>query len=164
VPQPYSYDAGSDLDPALLEGVEHLERGDMAGAAILFEKVLKGVNTLDRHYARYLSYYGAALALSGDARGLEHCRAAAQAERRDGDVLYHLARAELRFRNRGRAIAAIEAGLKAEGKHERLTSLRASMGVRRLPVLSFLSRDNVLNRILGRLTYRKRRRKPLKGR
>jgi tetratricopeptide (TPR) repeat protein len=165
VPQQFTYDtSSSELDPAFLEAVERFERGDMEAAARLLEKALKGVNKLDRHYGKYLSYYGAALALSGDPRGLEHCRAAAQAERNDGDILYHLARAEVRFRNRRRAIAAIEAGLKVEGSHERLTSLRASLGVRRLPVLSFLSRDNVLNKILGKLTYRGPRGKRPKSR
>jgi hypothetical protein len=164
VPQPLSYETESGLDPAFLEGVERFEAGDVAGAAPVFEQVVQGAKTLDRHYAKYLSYYGAALALSGDARGLAHCRTAAQADSKDADILYHLARAELRFGHRRQAILAIEAGLKAEGAHERLTRLRSTIGMRRLPVLSFLGRDNVLNRILGKLTCRKRRAVQFKGR
>jgi tetratricopeptide (TPR) repeat protein len=160
MPQPMSDDTEPKLDPAFVEGVKHFDRGDTEEAAALFGKALRGSSESHRHYSKYLSYYGAALSLNGDAQGLVYCRAAAKKEAQDCDIFYNLARAEIRFQKRAGAVAAIDAGLDADGDHGRLIKLRNAMGVRRPPAISFLSRDHLLNRILGRLTYKKPQAKP----
>jgi len=55
-------------------------------------------------------------------------------------------------------VRAIQRGLEAAPEDPRLLAARDAIGMRRPPVLPFLSRDNPLNRVLGRLRHRWSRR------
>ena len=65
----------------------------------------------------------------------------------------NLARTQLLANDRRGAVSAIQGGLKIDPHQEDLLELQRQIGVRREPVLSFLSRDNLINRILGRLRH-----------
>jgi tetratricopeptide (TPR) repeat protein len=160
--QPLSYDSLSAVSQDFLEGMEHFEKQDLQSAARLFERAWTKANRMDRHYNKYLSYYGLALVLADERWGIDHCRRAAEQERDDADIFYNLARAELRLRHRKGAVEAIERGLRIERRHRPLLGLRQAIGVRRPPFFSFLSRDHFLNRVIGKLTYRKPKRQRLR--
>ena len=108
----------------------------------------------DRNSQLYASYYGLALIRCGDISGLNFCRHAASAERKNATVFLNLTRAELSFSHRRRACNAVNAGLALEPWQAELLEIRKVMGVRRPPLLSFLKRENLLNKWLGMITYR----------
>jgi tetratricopeptide (TPR) repeat protein len=54
---------------------------------------------------------------------------------------------------RKEAVEAVRKGLQVDSTHEELRSMLTELGVRRKPVLSFLSRDHPLNRMLGRMRH-----------
>ena len=101
----------------------------------------------------YMSYQGLCQVLSGDISGLNLCRHAASMEVLQPAVFLNLAVAELQLRHRKRACSAIRLGLGLDPKHAGLLKLRNRIGVRRTPCLLFLSRNNLLNKWLGRATY-----------
>ncbi len=103
----------------------------------------------------YMSYQGLCQVLSGDISGLNLCRYAASMETLQSEVFRNLAIAELKLRHRKRACSAIRLGLGLDPKHAGLLKLRTSIGVRRTPCLLFLSRNNLLNKWLGRITHQR---------
>lgn len=109
----------------------------------------------DVHMHLYMSYQGLCQVLSGDISGLNLCRYAASMETLQATVLQNLAIAELKLRHRKRACSAIRLGLRLDSKHAGLIKLRTRIGVRRKPYLQFLSRDNLLNKWLGRITHQR---------
>jgi hypothetical protein len=103
----------------------------------------------------YRSYQGLSLVYSGDISGLNLCRHTAAKEKIKADVFRNLALAELHFSHRKRAWTAVRLGLRLNPAHAGLLELRRDMGVRRTPCVPFLSRDNLLNKLFGKATYRR---------
>ena len=81
------------------------------------------------------------------------CEAAISREFYNGEHYANLAEVWLAGRSRRHAIEALGRGLAVDPVSSRLANLRRELGVRRGPVLSFLSRDNPLNVFLGRLRH-----------
>ena len=102
----------------------------------------------------YRSCHGLSLVYCGDVSGLNLCRHAAGVETVNAEVFLNLALAELKFQHRKRACQAVSRGLSLDPRHKKLLRLRNKMGMRRQPCLPFLKRDNVLNKWLGKATYR----------
>jgi len=102
-----------------------------------------------------LSYlgYGVAARRRRVREGRDLCRRAAASDFYQPEVLYNLARVEVLAKNRREAVKALETGLQLDPQHRGLNRLKKEIGVRRLPVLGFLSRDNPLNRFLGRIRH-----------
>ncbi len=136
------------------EGYRFFKVGNYDVAIEFFSEVCGSVGRDDEHNNRYQSWLGLAQALKGDEGGLVLCRLAAKNERWDGDVLLNLAQAEEAFGNRTKALRAIERGLELSKKHEGLLELLSKLDRRRKPAIPFLSRDNFLNRMIGRYTFR----------
>jgi len=138
-------------------GLEYFRRQDWRDAVGWFRQAETKAGKRDPRRNRYTAYHGLALVLMGDLSGLNLCRRAASDERQDAEVFACQARAEVQLNHRRRAWQAVSRGLELEPAHPDLRRLRALMGVRRSPLLPFLSRDHLFNRILGRLTYRRSR-------
>ena len=146
-----------EAEQEFLAGARHMREGDWDVALNHFSLAVRIAGHRDPMANTYLSYEGLALIHLNERRGLLLCRRAAAREMARGDVFRNLARAELRFGNRKRACEVIKRGLAVDARHAGLRELRRRMGVRRAPAIAFLSRDNFLNRCIGRLTYRPRR-------
>jgi len=102
----------------------------------------------------YAAYYGICLIRLGNRdEGFNKCLVAAGAEFKNPEVYLCLARAALILNRRKMAIKAISQGLVIDSTHAKLKFLRSSIGERRDPLFGFLSRENLLNKILGRITY-----------
>ena len=144
------------LHPDFVEGQASFRRGDLKGALQCFRSAHLATAETHVHAQLYLSFLGLTQVLLNDAAGLNLCRRAAAQETRHGDVFENLARAELQLGHRRQAFHAVRCGLRMDRGNRALESLRREMGVRRRPMLGFLDRDNPLNRILGKLTYRVR--------
>ena len=101
------------------------------------------------------SYYGLTLVCLGTCDdGVAVCRDAADRELNDPQVFLNLARAAQRCGNRRLALEAISLGKVVDPANPTLRRLRLALGVRRRPVLRFLSRNNVLNVVLGKMRQR----------
>jgi len=149
----YISDPYAGLTGDFMQGMARFQNGEYATALKFFEKAEEFPGTDDNKFTCQ-SFIGLTRIILGDPEGIKQCRTAAHFEHYDADVYYNLAVAELKVRDRRRAVDAIRAGLVIERDHRGLNKLRRKIGQRRAPVLRFLSRDHALNKMLGRLTYR----------
>ncbi|MFA7388558.1 MAG: hypothetical protein WCZ87_12975 [Thiohalobacteraceae bacterium] len=147
---------GTQLHGDFLHGQRAFERGDLAAALAGFKSAHQLTAAHEPHAALYMSFLGLVQVLMRDVSGLNLCRRAAHEETHRGDVFENLVRAELELGHRRQAWDALRRGLKLDKQHAGLRALRVEMGARRHPALSFLDRDNLLNRMIGRFTYRPR--------
>lgn len=97
--------------------------------------------------------YGIALVEQRVHEGVKLCRHAIKVEFYQPDNYLNLARTLLLANDRRAAVDAVQRGLKIDPHHPQLVDLGRELGVRRAPVLPFLSRNNPLNRILGSLRH-----------
>jgi predicted Zn-dependent protease len=109
---------------------------------------------------RYMSWYGVTLVLveKNWNLGVVLCEQALRQSGPDPDLLLNQARVHLALNQRERAVRAILRGLVLWPDDPRLAAARDAIGTRRPPVIAFLSRNNPLNRLLGRIRYRWSRR------
>ena len=136
-----------------LLGQQHYKQGDLTTALGCFKAAYQSVDFMHAHARAYMSYLGITQVLLNDVSGLNLCRQAAQEELHAAEIFENLVRAELKLGHRKRACDALRRGLRVDKGHPGLRALRDAMGVRRGPCLSFLDRDNPLNRLLGKMTY-----------
>jgi tetratricopeptide (TPR) repeat protein len=104
----------------------------------------------------FYSYLGYGIALREQRldEGLKLCKHAIKIEFYHPENYWNLARLCLLARDRKGAVKAVRDGLKIDPHSPELLDLYKEMGMRRSPVLSFLSRDNPLNRMLGSLRHK----------
>ena len=145
------------LHPDFVQGQRYFRQGDLNSALACFKSAHQSTATAHVYAHLYMSYLGLTQVMLNDVSGLNLCRRAAQEEAHRGEVFENLVRAELKLGHRKQACDALRRGQRLDKGNAGLRALREEMGMRRSPCLSFLDRDNPLNRILGRLTYRSRR-------
>ncbi len=94
-------------------------------------------------------------------KGLRLCQHAIKLEFYQPECYVNLARtALLDDRYRSKAANAVLDGLEIDPEHPELLELRQQLGARRPPIVSFLSRRNLLNQILGWFRHQFRRKPP----
>jgi hypothetical protein len=150
-----SHPCFTTLDRALVayRKGRHREALALADAAWKLTKQVPGAPT---HAAVVGSWLGFLMA-TVDSRlrdGLKLCREAADVVFWEPRVFDHLARLEIQAGSRQRALAAVRRGLKLSPDDRDLQSVRRWLGVRRRPPIRFLHRDNPLNRLFGKLSYK----------
>jgi len=97
--------------------------------------------------------YGIALRQRRIREGLRLCEHAVKLEFYHPENYLNLARTYLLADNRRKAYESVTKGLQMDRGHKGLRQLLKRMGARRKPVIPFLSRDNPVNRILGRIRH-----------
>jgi tetratricopeptide (TPR) repeat protein len=137
----------------LAQGLAAIEEDDYLRALVLLGELYAQPSS-DRP-ASGLSYYGLCLALveKETDRGVELCREALAANETDPAHHANLARILLAANRRREALEALEVGLSHAPDDAVLVSLRRAMGVRSRPPVPFLSRNNPLNRAIGRARH-----------
>ena len=143
------------LDADYVQGWKYVTRNDWAAALSCFDSVLQRNDPFHPYHTLYSSAHGLASVMNGKPCGLNQCRQAVIDEPKRADLYANLARAHLQLRQRKKAVDAIFKGLRVQPNHADLLSLKSEMGCRRRPMFPFLSRDNPLNRFIGRRTYRR---------
>ena len=145
-------DAGATAQPAFEEGRAAFAARDLAAAHQAFERA----HRKDPREPRFMSWYGVTLVLveKNSVLGVELCDQALRLVGPDPELLLNLARVHLALNQRERAVKAVLRGLELFPGDARLVAARDGIGIRRPPVISFLSRNNPLNRVLGRLRHR----------
>ena len=134
------------------EGVDLLKNG-YAQAAL---GPLRRAFECEKRNPYYLSFLGLSIGRAERKwdQACELCEIAVQLKRSESQFHLNLAEVyQLAGRN-SKAIDTLDAALELFGNDERLKRARSRIEKRRTPVLSFLNRDNVLNRKLGKLRHR----------
>ena len=110
---------------------------------------------LDRNNPYYMSYLGVVLARSerkwGEAERL--CDSAVRMKRNQAQLYLNFAEVYSTAGRPDEALEVLEAGLKYARRDIRLTIAKNKLTPRRMPVLTFLSRQHPVNRQLGRLRH-----------
>jgi len=136
------------------DGRALLEKNDAAGAHLLFERAyLLNLNDL-----RCMSHYGLTLVMvEGDRqRGIRFCEEATRRDPRSSELLINLARALVQTRNKEQAVRALAKAQELKPDDPAVREAFETLGLRRPPIIGWLSRDFFLNRWLGRLSWRLR--------
>ena len=142
----------SQYHPSFIEGFQHFNEEEYADALSLFLTAFNSDDLVNRN--KYLSYCGRTLFHLQDKKlGMEKCLKAADEEKSHTDVFYNLAYVASHSNHRELAIKAIAQGRAIDPYDTQLIHLRRALGLRRKPVLSFLSRENMLNILLGKILY-----------
>ena len=144
----------SEVNRIFATGLQNFEERNYQEALSFFSKATDSAEAFDPHRHRYLSYMGVCEVMLGNISGLERCRQAALEETKFADVFCNLAIAEFNHFSRRRALAAIHKGMRVDPKSDALPTLLNQIDTRRRPTIPFLSRDNSVNRILGRVSYK----------
>ena len=138
---------------AALHGVDLCRSGEWKKGLSVLNEAAQGELQDRRVRALTYSYLGYGLARFRKQRmqGLKLCREAARLELCEPEVLLNLVRTQLMVEDRGGAVRAVKRGLGLHPDHPVLVHYRRQLGIRRRPVMPFLHRSNLLNRMLGRL-------------
>ncbi len=106
---------------------------------------------------RYRSYYGLCLSSTkGKMKdALKLCRKATKDEFYNYEVWLNLGKVEKQAGNSLKAHKALVRALHLSPRKAEVREELKSLGLRREPLFSFLGRSNVVNRLLGRITYRR---------
>ncbi|MCM0081656.1 hypothetical protein L4X63_08660 [Geomonas sp. Red32] len=142
--------ATSDSDKLLQRALEALAAGETTSALAFLERGLKGEEN-----PSWLSYLGYCIAKErGQVRkGAAFCAQSVQAEPGNPVHYLNLAKVHLIAGDKIEALTVLRQGMGAGGNPE-ILSLLERLGNRKPPVISFLSRDHVLNKYLGKLLFR----------
>jgi tetratricopeptide (TPR) repeat protein len=144
-------------EESFFKGIGALQQGRGIEALALFEAavVIEQRQRVDRPQARYLSYYGLCLGLEAKRLpdGIRFCRDAIDLEFYNADLCWNLGRLLMAAGERGEAFLIFQKGLRLHPGHTGILRELHRMGKRRRPSLRFLARSNLVNVLLGRLTY-----------
>ena len=140
------------VEELLAKGDEAWERGDRAAAHESF----RAAQQLDGNDPRVLTRLGLSLTLVArdEYKGVAFCEEALRRGGEDPDVLFRLAQVYEATLQKERAVRAVRRGLLLDDTHEGLISMIHRLGVRRPPVISWLSRSHPVNKSLGMLRHR----------
>jgi Flp pilus assembly protein TadD len=134
------------------DGIEFLRKGQPAKAAECFRHATER----KQQNPYYISFLGLSLARAQGqwAAAVELCKTAINLKRNDAQLYLNLAEAYVSAGRRDIAVETLNTASRHCGPDKRIVRMRGRLGKRRPPILSFLPRDNFLNRGLGMLRHR----------
>lgn len=83
--------------------------------------------------------------------GVLYCQRAINDEAYEAQFYYYLGLVYLKAPNKKKALNSFYNGLKVNPSHTRIKKQLHEMGIRKMPLLSFLPRDHFLNKFFGQL-------------
>jgi len=137
----------------LLDQGYQLLKGGYPNLAIeLFEKILEDGERLPI----CLSLLGLAIMRSGGdkKRAIDLCKEAVKIDMTQAQFYKNLAEVCQRAGSKSWAVKAVQMGLKADRNNKVLQSEMKKFGQRKSPPISFLSRSNFLNKLIGNILSR----------
>ena len=149
----------TELNQAALQGIEACKKGQWKEGLAVLGKVAEADRQGAELNGQFYSYlgYGIARYERRVKEGLALCQHSIKLQFYEPENYLNLARVHLLARNRRKAVEALNRALKLNASNPGALALAREIGWRRRPVIPFLSRSNFLNRLLGRLSYRLRR-------
>jgi len=142
-----------DIPYRLKEGITFAERGYLERAFPIFSGYLEAYPDS----ALALSYTGMIRTVKdGEVQqGLQMCQEAVQRDPKEALVHLNLSRVHFHMGDRFQAVRALQKGLKIRSPYrECLMGFQVTMGRRRNPPISFLPRNNPINELLGKITWK----------
>jgi hypothetical protein len=146
----------SDPSEALRAGIRACRDGRWRDGLNLLTPLAQQEERHGRLPGLFYSYLGHAIARceGRKAVGMELCRHAVSIEPFRPENHLNLGYVNLLVGNRRGAVRALRRGLALDPDHSGLLELQRTLGVRRRPVLPFLSRSHPLNVTLGKVSAR----------
>jgi tetratricopeptide (TPR) repeat protein len=143
------------MTDAMRDAIERCRRGGWREGLPALARIAEQETRPGALPALVYSYlgYGIALRQQRLSEGLKLCQHAVKMEFYQAENYLNLARTLVLGGHRRAAVRALADGLKVEPDNEQLLELQHEMGLRKRPVLSFLSRSNPINSLLGRLRH-----------
>lgn len=138
----------------IVKGVQMVDEGklDLALRHFTSLQARHGQNPI---FASFLGMLGA-LRDNQPFQGLEVCKKAVAQDPDEPLCYLNLARIYMAMNDRYHAVKAIHKGLRSRNKsRDHLYAFYKSIGIRRQPPIKFLHRDNPVNKVLGKLTFKK---------
>jgi hypothetical protein len=151
--------ARSHLFHVLQRGIDLCRRGDWDGGLYYLGQVAEAGERSGPLPGLFYSYlgYGIARCQRRLEEGLKLCQHSIKVEFYQPENYLNLARTCLLAKDLPAAVRALRGGLRVDPQHLELLALYRELGMRRLPVLPFLARSNLLNRLLGGVRHAVRR-------
>lgn len=148
------------LNDTFLLGCAYLKEANYPEALLYFRRLLAAYEEDSSSVVppELLSYFGLALAL-GENRikeAVTYCTAAIKKEFYRSEFYINLSRVYLSANRRSSAVDVLYKGLKIDNQDPGILAELRRLGIRRKPVLAFLTRGHVLNKYLGMITSRLR--------
>ncbi|VAW91036.1 hypothetical protein MNBD_GAMMA23-2574 [hydrothermal vent metagenome] len=139
-------------DDAFFQATQLYIRKEYGSAIPYFLHAIRSEGNNSFHSNEYMAFYGLCLIRLGNCdEGFNKCVVASEKELTNPEVFVYLAKAAIIMLRRKIALRAISQGLAIKPAHLELKLLRKGMGIRSKPLLGFLSRDNILNILFGKL-------------
>lgn len=145
--------ADQDFEEVVRRGIECCRRDDWDRGLYYLGQVAQADHRSTALPGLFYSYlgYGIARCQRRVQEGLKLCRHSIKVQFYETENYLNLARTCLLANERTEAIYAVLDGLKVDPQSLELQALHRELGIRRRPVLGFLSRRNPLNLLLGRV-------------
>lgn len=136
-------------------GLKLCRDGDWNKGLAVLAAVLDQRTPLDQVPGVVYSYlgYGVARYQNKLREGLKLCEHSLKIQYYEAENHWNLARVQALAGERQLAHQTIERGLKLDPEHAGLLATQKELGVRKKPIVWFLSRDNPINVLLGRLRH-----------
>jgi len=135
-----------EMNDTLDRGINLAQKGVYDEALSIFEEDLRFTEN-----PTAMSYY--ALCLVEEEKKYEQaislCLMAVEREFYNPDIYLNLGKVYMKNGQKAVAIKAFRKGLQIDGTHSGLLKEVREMGVRRKPIITFLPRKNLVNRVLG---------------
>lgn len=96
-----------------------------------------------------VSHFAVATVMTDCDKAIEICKESVKAEDHNPEIYMNLGRLYAMANRKDLAFKALEQGLKISPKHQGIMGLFNVLGQRKKPVLPFLSRTNIINKMLG---------------
>ena len=140
-----------EVDRIIDEGRALLESDPRAAHEIFHKAWRRNLND-----ARVLSNYGLTLVLvEGDRqRGIRFCEEALRRGLQTTETLVNLARALVVTRNKEQAVRALRKAMELAPDDPRVTAEFVALGLRRPPPIPWLPRNFIVNKWIGKLTWK----------
>jgi Flp pilus assembly protein TadD len=134
------------------QGMRKLRDGDSDNALVHFRIAAE----LEKHNPYYMSFLGVSLARAERewTPALQLCQMALSIKRNEPQLYLNLAEVYKSAGRREEALTILDRAAVSLGRDARVLRARKRLGRRRSPVLTFLNRQNILNRQLGILRHR----------
>lgn len=141
---------------AIEQGVALCRTGNWDEGLVCLNHILQTSKPGTEFPGMFYSYLGYGIARKENriAEGLKLCQKAVALEFYEPCHFLNLARVHLLAGNRRAVARVLGEGLRLDPNHVGLQKLQKIFGIRKRPVIPFLSRDNFINRLLGSVRHK----------
>ena len=142
-----------EISETLSRALDLCRSGDWDGGLLYLGRLAESGEPSDGLPGLFYSYlgYGIARCQGKVKEGLKLCKHSIKVEFYEPENYLNLARTCILGKDRPGAVRAVRDGLKVDPQNLDLLTLYRDLGIRKEPVLPFLSRNNPLNQLLGRI-------------